>query len=72
MDKVTIANAKLEQKREALKERSRDYDELAENSAKVICCIERMSNPRIAYYKIRNNKIICDEKSGYKLKCSFG
>ncbi len=71
MDKLTIANAKLEQKEEALKKSSENYYKLAENSARIICCIAKLDNPTISYYRVRDNKIVCDEHSGYKLKCSF-
>ena len=45
------------------------YDSLVENSAKNICCKNRVDNPSINYYDVINNKIICLEDGEKLLSC---
>ena len=57
---------KLSEELEILQE---DYGLLAENTAKNICCKQRIDNSRINSYDVTNNKIICLEDGETSLSC---
>jgi len=45
------------------------YDSLAQNAANNICCKTKVDNPRIRYYQIENNRVICLEEGAKALSC---
>lgn len=46
-----------------------DYNLLMENSAKNICCKQRVDNPQINSYDVTSNKVICLENGEKPLSC---
>jgi len=52
---------------EQLKE---SYNVLAQNSANNICCKAKVDNPKINFYDVRDNRIVCLEEGGFALSCS--
>ncbi|MDP3734623.1 MAG: hypothetical protein Q8R37_05330 [Nanoarchaeota archaeon] len=58
--------AKITEELDSLTE---DYTLLVENSAKNICCKQRVDNPQINSYDITNNKVICLEDGEKMLGC---
>jgi len=82
-DYVFILESSLESNVSALQEELRyvndslakalsDYEELVINSASKICCIQRIVNPRINYYIVKDNSIECltaQEDGSFKLEC---
>ncbi|MBS3120343.1 hypothetical protein J4420_01405 [Candidatus Woesearchaeota archaeon] len=47
----------------------KNWDELAFNAARNICCKQKVDNPNINYYTVANNKINCLESGENKLNC---
>ena len=45
------------------------YNQLIKNSARSICCRQRVDNPDIDSYKIENDKIVCSSNSDKLLEC---
>jgi len=52
---------------EQLKE---SYNALAQNSANNICCKAKVDNPKINFYDVRDDRIVCLEEGGFALSCS--
>lgn len=48
------------------------YDGLARNAANNICCKMKVDNPRIAFYEVEGNKIICKEEGNLSISCFGG
>jgi len=46
-----------------------EYDLLLKNTAKTICCKEKVDNPQISSYSVLNGKILCLEEGGTALSC---
>ena len=46
------------------------FDQLANNTARNICCKARVDNSNIKYYIVENNKIACSETTGLELSCN--
>lgn len=45
------------------------YEQIIKNSARSICCRQRVDNPNIDSYKLENNKIICSSNADKLLEC---
>jgi hypothetical protein len=45
------------------------HDALVADSARRICCIQRVENPDINAYSVVDNKIVCIKDGGTELKC---
>lgn len=45
------------------------YDSLAQNAANNICCKIKVDNPRIKFYQIENNKVMCLEEGAKAIGC---
>lgn len=58
-----------EELEDELKSLEKEYAELLKNSARVICCKKKVDNPKIAFYDIESNHIVCRENFGKDLKC---
>lgn len=66
----------IEESGDLLKERDKkiddlteDYENLAENAAKNICCKMKVDNSKIDSYNIVNNKIVCLESGDNDIEC---
>ncbi|MBW2987983.1 hypothetical protein DRJ48_00970 [Candidatus Woesearchaeota archaeon] len=70
-EEIGVLNTKLDKCQAKLTEQENDYQDLAENTARSICCKQKVDNPEISSYKIKNNRIVCLEIGGEKLKCPF-
>jgi hypothetical protein len=46
-----------------------NYEELLRNSARSICCKEKVDNENIGYYTVTDGKIECSEEEGEELDC---
>lgn len=46
-----------------------DLEELAKNSARSICCKQRVDTPEIDSYDVLNNKIVCSSEGDLELTC---
>lgn len=58
--------AKITEELDSLTE---DYNLLVDNSAKNICCKQRVDNPQINSYDVTSNKVICLEDGEKMLSC---
>ena len=45
------------------------YNLLAQNTANNLCCKAKIDNPKIRYYKIENDKVICLEEGTLVISC---
>src|SRR3989338_5425665 len=45
------------------------YDTLAQNAANNICCKAKVDNPRIRYYQVESNRIMCLEEGTKAISC---
>ncbi len=66
-----ILNSKLEKAQKDIEKLKDDYSDLVENVAESVCCKEKIDNPNIDGYRIYRDMIICSEKEGMELDCSF-
>ena len=66
-----ILNSKLEKADKRFEALRNDYDSLVENTAKSICCKQKIDQPDIRYYGVDGDKIVCSEDKGTRLSCSF-
>lgn len=46
-----------------------EYDLLLKNTAKTICCKEKVDHPQISSYSVLSGKILCLEEGGTALAC---
>lgn len=46
-----------------------EYDLLLKNTAKTICCKEKVDHPQVSSYGVLNGKILCLEEGGTALAC---
>jgi chromosome segregation ATPase len=69
---IGILSSKAEKASEEVESLKDDYDSVIENSARSICCKQKIDNPNIDYYSLDGDKIVCSEKKGSSLKCTFG
>ena len=61
---------KIKDKKEAeISELRIQHSILAQNTANNLCCKQKIDNPRINYYKIENNKMICLEDGALAISC---
>ena len=58
-----------EQKDLAIDELKNNYELLAKNTAINLCCKAKVDNPKINYYKIENNKVLCLEDGTLPISC---
>lgn len=70
-EKIGELNTKLDKYELELRDIQNDYDDLARNTANSICCKQKIDNPEIKYYEIKNDRILCTLNSGKQLKCPF-
>jgi hypothetical protein len=71
LEQISLLNLDVTKAKENLRGSIDGYKTLAENAARIICCKMKIDNPKIDSYKISNDKILCNDNSGYDLKCSF-
>ncbi|MBI2653116.1 hypothetical protein HYX00_06630 [Candidatus Woesearchaeota archaeon] len=57
------------EKEEEINNLRQQYDLLAQNTANNLCCKAKIDNPKIKYYKIENNRIICMEDGTSAISC---
>ncbi len=78
--KVTEKTAALEQEKNtcesSLKSKEKEvgevqvkYDQLVKNTARSICCKAKVDNPKINFYDIADNKVVCLEEGKNELVC---
>lgn len=48
-----------------------DYNNLIKNTANNVCCKAKIDNPRIKYYKVEGDKIVCLEEGSLEISCSL-
>lgn len=64
--KLAAGNSECQQKLSSLQA---EYDMLVKNTAKSICCKERVDNTRISSYAVLGGKVMCLEEGGTALVC---
>jgi len=64
-------NERLNEYKDQLDALEKSYNNLVKNTATSICCKQKLDNPDIDYYTIKNDKITCTESSGTSLHCTF-
>ncbi|MFH2019932.1 MAG: hypothetical protein ABIJ34_00825 [archaeon] len=69
MSQITEIQSGLENAENKLKLVKNNYDDLAKNTARSICCKQKVDNENINYFDIDDDKIICKEDSGEPLSC---
>lgn len=67
---VNSAAAQCTETQEQLKKIQANYDLLLKNSARSICCKQKVDNPDISAYTVLEQKIICVEEGGITLDCT--
>ncbi len=45
------------------------YDLLARNTANNMCCKAKIDNPKINYYNVENNRVVCAESGQFAISC---
>jgi len=58
----------MEKQKEGIKE---DYDLIIQNAANNICCKQRIDNPSIDSYSVKDSRIICSTDGDKKISCVF-
>ena len=59
----------LDDKIAELSDLKTDYNNLIKNTANNVCCKAKIDNPRIKYYKVENDKIVCLEEGSLEISC---
>lgn len=67
-DKNTCQNS-LQSKEKEVGEVQANYDTLVKNMAKSVCCKAKVDNPKINFYDVSDNKIVCLEQGTNQLTC---
>ncbi len=47
----------------------KQFNEVVTSAANNLCCKARVDNPKIRFYKLDTNKIVCSEDSGTSISC---
>lgn len=68
-EQIRTLNEKNSEIETELEEEKDNYSELLKNSARTICCKEKVDNEKIDFYTVEDGKITCSEESGEELKC---
>ena len=68
-EQIRTLNEKNSEIETELEEEKNNYSELLKNSARTICCKEKVDNENIDFYIVEDGKITCSEESGEELKC---
>lgn len=66
---LAAINDELAQKIEDYNNLKEQYELIVENMANNICCKAKVDNPRIKYYKVQDNKIVCVEEGENAISC---
>ena len=45
------------------------YNILAQITANNLCCKAKIDNPKISFYKVNNDKVVCLEEQGIRISC---
>ncbi len=61
----------LDDKSAELGDLRESYDNLVRNTANNFCCKARIDNPRIKYYKVEGDKIVCLEEGSLEISCAL-
>ena len=63
-----VKNA-LEENNKEINNLKSQYDLLAHNMANNLCCKAKVDNPKIQYYRIEDDKIMCMEEGALPISC---
>ncbi len=70
--KYSDMTERLNEYKDQLDALEESYNNLVKNTAISICCKQKLDNPDIDYYTIKNDKITCAVDRGTTLHCTFG
>lgn len=66
---VERAGDLLKERDDIISNLRKNYESLSINAANNICCKMRVDNPRIAYFDIVNNRVVCSEHGNRSITC---
>jgi arginine deiminase len=66
---VLVLQDMLEETKTKLERKSDDYDDLVKNTARSICCKNKIDNPNINFFDVDDDRIVCSETDGEQLSC---
>jgi peptidoglycan hydrolase CwlO-like protein len=61
----------VDEKTAELADLKEDYGNLVRNTANNVCCKAKIDNPRIKYYKVEGDKIVCLEEGSLEISCAL-